>query len=275
MRPRALLRRHAALGDVEAPGPRPLPPPGPLVRWARPLLLPVSSVIRTAAAEPVLSLTYDDGPHPRQTPELLDVLAEHGARVTFFVLTDRAREHPRLVGRLLAAGHEVAVHGTDHARLADLPAADAVRRLRRARDVLQDVAGRPVHLYRPTYGALTVTTALAAGVLGLTPVLWSAWGLDWVDAPAQDVVGRVVGALHPGAIVLLHETTDDQETLGSGTAPRFSRADVARGVLAGMRAQGYASVPVGELLERYPAVRAVSLARWAGPVRRAGRVRPS
>src|SRR5438132_3165838 len=108
---RPLLLRQAALGGFDDPGPRPRPAPDPVLRWGRPLFLPMSSVMRVLTAEPVVSLTYDDGPSPDETPALLDVLAERGARATFFVLTDRAEQHPEIVRRALAEGHGVELHG--------------------------------------------------------------------------------------------------------------------------------------------------------------------
>ncbi|HEY6798301.1 MAG TPA: polysaccharide deacetylase family protein [Kineosporiaceae bacterium] len=258
---RPLLLRQAALGGFEDPGPRSLPAPDPVMRWGRPVLLPMSSVMRAVTTEPVISLTYDDGPNPDQTPALLDVLAERRARATFFVLTDRAEEHPEIVRRALAEGHEVELHGIDHARLTDVSGREAFRRIRLARRRLEGITGRPVRYYRPTYGAIGATAFVGVRALGLQTVIWSAWARDWSEAPAQEVADRVVGALHPGAVVLLHDTTDDAQALRTGPAPTFSRADVTRRVLDGMRAGGYTSVPVGELLRGRTAVRSVTVQR--------------
>ena len=259
--PRALLLRREAIGDFEDPGPRPLPAPDPLMRWGRPALLPLSSIMRVAATERVLSLTYDDGPHPEQTPALLDALAEFGARATFFVLTDAAEAHPDVVHRTLAEGHEIALHGIDHTRLTALPGREAGRRIRAGKRRLEAVTGRPVEFYRPTYGAVGVTAFTTSRALGMEVVIWSAWARDWIQAPAEEIAARALGALHPGAIVLLHDRTDDAEAQASGTLPTFSRADVTRRILTGMQAEGYTSVPVGELVRRHPAVRSVTIER--------------
>jgi len=251
---RPLLVRRSALGGFEDPAPRPTPA---AVRGGR-ALLTLSSVMLARTADPVISLTYDDGPDPVATPALLDVLAEHGARATFFVLTDRAQAHPAIVRRALAEGHEIGLHGIDHTRLTRLPAREALRRVRQGRQRLEAITGAPVRWFRPTYGALGVAALAGVRALGLDTVIWSAWARDWEEAPAQVVADRVVTALHPGAIVLLHDTTDDEEARAAGPLPTFARADVARRVLAGMAAGGLVSVPVGDLLARYPAVRAVT-----------------
>jgi len=260
-RHRALLLRREAIGDFEDPGPRPLPDPDPLMRWGRPALLPLSSVMRVQTDEPVLSLTYDDGPHPEQTPELLDVLAEFGARATFFVLTDAVEAHPEIVHRTLAEGHEIALHGIDHARLTAVPGREALRRIRTGKRRLEAVTGRPTRFYRPTYGALGLTVAGGSRALGLDVVIWSAWARDWADGPVQEIADRAIGALHPGAIVLLHDRTDDAEAEAAGALPTFSRAEVTRRYLTAMLSGGYTSVTVGELVDRHRVVRSVTVQR--------------
>jgi peptidoglycan/xylan/chitin deacetylase (PgdA/CDA1 family) len=245
---RAVLVRRGYVGDFEV-GERPMPQPDRLLRWGRFGLLPVSSVLAVATPEPVLSLTYDDGPDPEFTGRVLDLLAEHGARATFFLLTERARRHPALVARMLAEGHEVGLHGIDHARLTRLSAPAVFRLLRAGKDQLEQVTGRPARLYRPTYGAQSVPQFLAARALGLEVVIWSAWARDWEGAPAEVVGPRAVTAMHAGAIVLLHDSSGDGVGIG------LDRGRASELVLAGMRGRGFASVPAGELLARYPAVR--------------------
>jgi peptidoglycan/xylan/chitin deacetylase (PgdA/CDA1 family) len=231
-----------------------------VLRWGRWALLPLSSAVRVDTDQPLVALTYDDGPSPEHTPGVLDELARRGVRATFFVLTDCAQAHPELVRRMLAEGHEVGLHGIDHTRLTTLPGREAARRIRDGRRRLEQVTGRPVTLYRPTYGAQRMVQFAAARMLGLDVVIWTVWAVDWEDAPAQAVADRAVGALHPGAIVLLHDTTDDTREEDT-PRPTFSRAEVTRRILDGMVERGYHGIPAGELLARYPAVRAITTQR--------------
>src|SRR6185503_9277869 len=106
------------------------------------------------------ALTYDDGPEPGETDAVLDALAEAGVRATFFQLVYRAEAYPDLVRRVVAAGHEVALHGIDHARLTELPTAEVRRRLNEGKQRLERVAGQPVRLFRPAYGSQTIRTYL-------------------------------------------------------------------------------------------------------------------
>jgi peptidoglycan/xylan/chitin deacetylase (PgdA/CDA1 family) len=264
---RPLLVRQSAIGDFVAPAPRPTLGHDPLMRWGRWGLLPISSVMRVQTDDRVAALTYDDGPEPAETTALLDVLAERGVAATFFVLSDRAQAHPDLIGRMVREGHEVALHGIDHASLTQVSGREAVRRIRVAKQRIEAVSGRRIQYYRPTYGAIGMTALAGARLLGMDVVIWSAWAEDWFDDPAQQVADRAVGALHPGAIVLLHDVTDQPESDGSRPRPTFSRADVARRILDGVDASGYRILRIGELLHRYPPVRSVTVQRPRLPFR--------
>lgn len=258
---RTLLVRQSAIGDFAAPAPRPALRPDPVLDRARWGLLPMSSVMRVNTADPVVALTYDDGPEPAETTALLDVLAERGVPATFFVLTDRAEAHPELIARMLREGHEVELHGIDHARLTEIPGREAVQRIRTGKRRLEALTGRPVRYYRPTYGAVGITAFAGARLLGMDVVIWSAWAEDWFDAPAADVARRAVTALHPGAILLMHDTTDEPMSADDRPRPTFSRAEVAAGLLDGADAGGYRFLTVSDLLRRYPAVRSLTVQR--------------
>jgi peptidoglycan/xylan/chitin deacetylase (PgdA/CDA1 family) len=251
--PLLVRRRYVCAYEV---GERPLPAPGSLARLGRAGLLRLSSVACVATDQPVIGLSYDDGPDPEQTPGVLDALAAAGARATFFVLADRAAAHPGLISRISAEGHEIALHGEDHTRLTTLPVREALRRIRRGKRRLEDLTGRPVKLFRPAYGAQTVTQAIGTRACGLEIVLWTAWARDWEDAPAADVAARAFSALHSGGFLLLHDSTGDLAP-HDGSAPSFDRGEVSHRLLAAMKDAGWTSDTVSALLDRYPAVRTV------------------
>jgi len=253
--------RRGTIGDFAAPGPRPPLAPDGILHWAKWGLLPISSIMRVATHEPVISLTYDDGPDPVETPELLDVLAARGVRVTFFVLSDRATAHPGIVRRMLAEGHDVQLHGDDHTDLTTIPAAEAVQRIRRAKAAVEAVTGHSIRNFRPAYGAVNLATFLGVRALGMDVVIWSAWAEDWFEAPAQEIADRAVQALHPGAVVLLHDTNDPAPTPAGPVRPTFSRAEVADRLLDGASASGFRTLPLSQMLDRYPAVRSLTFRR--------------
>jgi peptidoglycan/xylan/chitin deacetylase (PgdA/CDA1 family) len=250
---RAVLVRRRYVCDYEV-GERSLPAPDALLRWGRPGLLPLSSVACVATDEPVVALTYDDGPDPGGTSGVLDALAEVGARATFFVLVDRAAEHPHLIRRIAADGHEIGLHGEDHTRLTTLPVRDALRRISRGKRRLEELTGQPVKVFRPAYGAQTVAQAVGTRASGMEVVLWTAWARDWEEAPASDVAARSLAALHTGGFLLLHDAMGDL-VAPPGSRPTFDRGEVTRRLLADMRASGWTSDGVSALMDRYPVVR--------------------
>ena len=258
---RAVLVRRRYVCDYEV-GERPLPAPDALLRGARPGLLPLSSVACVATDDPVVALTYDDGPDPEQTPDVLDALAEAGAKATFFVLVDRAAERPDLIRRIAAEGHEIGLHGEDHTRLTTLPIREALRRIRRGKRRLEELTGQPVKLFRPAYGAQTVAQAVGTRASGLEIVLWTAWARDWEEAPAAEVAARSFAALHTGGFLLLHDATGDLVP-PPGPRPTFDRGEVTRRLLADMKGCGWASDGVSSLMARYPVVRTLWAARRA------------
>jgi peptidoglycan-N-acetylglucosamine deacetylase len=153
-----------------------------------------------------VALTYDDGPDRASTPAFLDLLERLGVRATFFVLGAHVRDHG-LLAAIDAAGHELAVHGWDHRPVALHRPRELRDGLARTRDLVSDVTGGPVRWYRPPYGFVTARARRAATSLGLTTVLWSAWGRDWSRAATPASVTRLVTAqLRPGGTVLLHDS---------------------------------------------------------------------
>lgn len=250
-----VLRRD--LGDFGSPAPRPVRRRA-LLRLARPLLRPFAPTFCVETADTVVALTYDDGPDPAHTPGLLDLLADRGVRATFFVLADAADAHPDLVRRIVAEGHELALHGADHISLASLPAREAVAVVADAKRRVEAVAGVPIRLFRPPYGHHSPGLLRGSRALGLDVVIWSGWAEDWYDDDPAAVSARALRSTHPGGILLLHDTRADPETLGpEQILPQYDRAAVTADLIDPLRAQGWSFDTVGGLLGRYPRVRAV------------------
>lgn len=154
-----------------------------------------------------VALTYDDGPDPVSTPLFLDLLERHGRTATFFLLGEHVQRHPALVAEMTARGHELAVHGWDHACVLTRSPARLADELVRTRALVEEVGGQPVRCYRPPYGVLGTHALLAARAAGLRTVLWSAWGRDWeARATPERIVRTLDRTLRPGGTVLLHDT---------------------------------------------------------------------
>ncbi|PSK58370.1 Peptidoglycan-N-acetylglucosamine deacetylase [Micromonospora sp. MH33] len=155
-----------------------------------------------------VALTFDDGPDPESTPRFLEVLAAYRVRATFFLLGAMLHRAPDLGREIVAAGHEVAVHGWRHDNLLLRGPVATVRDLARARSLITAVTGATPRFLRPPYGVLTGAAVLAAGRLKLEPVLWSCWGRDWTrTATADSVYGTVRSGLAGGGTILLHDSS--------------------------------------------------------------------
>jgi peptidoglycan/xylan/chitin deacetylase (PgdA/CDA1 family) len=142
-----------------------------------------------------LALTFDDGPNPLWTPRLLEVLAKHDVRATFFMVGRAAQEQPQLVRQVAAAGHLIGVHSWSHPDLALTPAAQVREELLRSRQTLEEMTGAPVKYFRPPFGARRPYVLRAAREMGLTPVLWNAMTSDWSEPSTGKIVARLTGKI--------------------------------------------------------------------------------
>lgn len=209
------------------------------VRVVSATLARLSAVERLPAAGPHVVLTFDDGPDPRWTPQVMEALAEHRATATFFVLVGRARLARSVLTELRHAGHEIALHGLDHRPLAALPPRETRRSILAAKAELEDLAQVPVARFRPPYGQLTIAAARAVAASGMTTLLWNRATLDWTEASDADRLHAATAGVRPGDVLLAHDrmaTTedgahDDQE-------PHVDRAALTRAVLTRLSDHG-------------------------------------
>ena len=152
--------------------------------------------------EAVLALTFDDGPHREHTPALLDILAKHEARATFFMIGELAAEHPEIVRAAAQAGHAIANHSWSHLSFPLMTARERLEQLRRCEDVLS-----PYHkkLFRPPYCHQTPGSRWQTLRQGYEVIGFSAHAEDWLSRPSAWMCDRLVRAARPGAIVILHD----------------------------------------------------------------------
>jgi peptidoglycan/xylan/chitin deacetylase (PgdA/CDA1 family) len=203
----------------------------------------VPVVSRLGQGAPIVALTFDDGPDPVVTPQILDVLAAHRARATFFVLGERARRYPEVVRRIAREGHTVATH-TQHHRLRFHfgSAAYVQREIEDAIAVVAEIVARRPTLFRPPQGLRT--PCFASGwrrTKGLTCVTWSVRGLDSLPTTADKIVARIAPRLAPGAIVTMHDGTG----LGGGS-DRQPTIEALSVILAACEARGLRCVALDD-----------------------------
>lgn len=167
----------------------------------------LGTLTHVATDEPAVALTFDDGPHPDYTPRLLEILARHGARATFFVVGERAVAHPELVRRAAAEGHALGNHTWSHAQLPDLRGAERRREIARCAAAIAPPGAWPI--FRPPRGRQTLPSRIDAAIMGQLVVAWSAHAEDWRRHDADWLAARLAARLRPGAILLLHDAIWD------------------------------------------------------------------
>ncbi|HVW79603.1 MAG TPA: polysaccharide deacetylase family protein [Mycobacteriales bacterium] len=154
-----------------------------------------------------VALTFDDGPHPEGTIAILDELERLGWPATFFVLGSEVRRHPDVLVETLRRGHRVGVHGYEHRYTIARTPWGIASDLRRGRDAVAEVTGQTPRWWRPTYGVMSGPSYAAARSLGLRPVLWSAWGKDWLAAASpESVVAELESGRLASGTMLLHDS---------------------------------------------------------------------
>jgi peptidoglycan/xylan/chitin deacetylase (PgdA/CDA1 family) len=199
----------------------------------------LGSAVELRTERPEVVLTFDDGPEPGGTDRVLSALAEAGATATFFVLLTRVRRYPSLLDEVLAAGHEVALHGVDHRALPTLPPDEVARLVRAGRAELEDATGRPVRWFRPPYGRQTFRNWRAVTGAGLVPVLWGPTTWDWKDVSVAERVAKSQQGIRPGAIVLAHDGfAGPADGACDGPPPVLDRGELIAGVLDGYAERG-------------------------------------
>jgi peptidoglycan-N-acetylglucosamine deacetylase len=199
--PLALAGAGAGLGIAA------LPQALPMISSIAPLRNRLMPDLAGIGAPGHVALTFDDGPDPASTPLFLRMLADEGVTATFFLLGRMLVKAPELAREMVAAGHEIALHGWEHRPMILRSPRETRDDLTRGYDLIGDVTSAAPTWYRPPYGVLTTAAYLSAARLGMRTVLWSAWGRDWTAHATPASVQRLVERdLTGGGTILLHDS---------------------------------------------------------------------
>ena len=185
---------------------------------------------KTIAAK--VALTFDDGPHPVYTPELLDGLKERGVCATFFVVGENIRGNDEKLRRMDAEGHLIGNHTYKHVKLSDLDSARACAEVEKTNALICEVTGKEPEFIRPPFGEWKKVMECSFEMI---PVLWDVDPLDWTTKNTALVVERVLKDTKPGNIILLHDYYQ-------------SSVDAALEIVDTLTQRGYEFVTVDELI---------------------------
>jgi peptidoglycan/xylan/chitin deacetylase (PgdA/CDA1 family) len=166
----------------------------------------IGTITRVLTDQPIVALTFDDGPDPAYTPRLLDILATHQAHATFFVTGEAAQRHPELVKRTAEAGHAIGNHSWDH------PSFPLIRRRERwaqIRACAKAVGPYGVRLFRPPYGDQNIVSRIDALLLGYQVIMFNVATDDWCGGDGASIADQIERRLHPGSVIVLHDRLYD------------------------------------------------------------------
>ncbi len=187
---------------------------------------------KTEDVKPRVALTFDDGPHPVYTPELLDGLKERQAKATFFVVGKNIEGHEDIIRRMDEEGHLIGNHTYDHVKITGMPPEQACAQITKTSSLIEKITGKKTEYIRPPFGAWDKT--LDCG-FEMFPVLWSIDPLDWTTKNTDTVVQKVLDAAEEDSIILLHDFYG-------------SSVEAALRIVDALQEQGYEFVTVDKLI---------------------------
>lgn len=204
---------------------------------------------RTLTGEPRpsrrLALTYDDGPNDRHTLELLEVLARHQVRATFFMIGSFVEQRAEIARAVAAAGHVVGNHTMTHPNLIFRPAKEVRRELANCERAFDDAGVTHAPLFRPPHGGRTPTVLRGARSMGLEPVMWSVSAWDWNPHPPEKIANIVERQVLGGDVILMHDGGHKRIGIDRSASVRATELIIRR-----YKGEGYEFVTIPEMMNR-------------------------
>jgi peptidoglycan/xylan/chitin deacetylase (PgdA/CDA1 family) len=199
-------------------------------------------VHRVPTNEKVVALTYDDGPHPEYTPQILDILDKYQIKATFFMIGRQMERYPEIVKEVLRRGHTIGNHTYTHPRNIEADTApQIIRELELCEQVIERMTGRRAYMFRPPRGLVDSTVFTIAKEEGYQTILWTV-SADHHDAPTPELMAKRVSKLiKPGGIILAHDGT---------FSSRWKDVQATSLIIDALLKQGYRFIPLSELLAK-------------------------
>jgi peptidoglycan-N-acetylglucosamine deacetylase len=192
------------------------------------------------AAQRVVAITFDDGPNPVYTPQVLEIFSEAKGKATFFMIGEQMRNHPEVVKQVAAGGHQVGNHTYTHPKLSQLNTAECLEELEQTEKVIEELTGRKPVIFRPPYLDYNQDTVSLLqkkrypmiGALNLE-------AQDWEQPGVEHILEKSRNAVKNGSILIFHD----------GFGDRSQTIEAVRMLVSELTSQGYQLVTVSELLD--------------------------
>lgn len=193
----------------------------------------------------VVALTFDDGPDPRFTPLILDILEEYDIKATFFMVGKHAEKYPHIARLVEEAGHEIGNHTYSHANLLQASAYRISNEITRGEEAILNSTGKRPSLLRPPRGLYNPTVKEKAREMGYTIALWSLSSNDWLELRPLDITRRILRNVSNGDIILFHDSGD---LIRSEGGDRLSTVLSLKPIIEGLKEQDYIFVTITEMM---------------------------
>ena len=192
----------------------------------------------TTACGKKIALTFDDGPHPRFTKEILSILEEYGVTATFFIIGVNAENYPESLKMIIDAGCEIGNHTYSHTRIDKMSENEVEAELLKCEEILFYMTGQHTKLFRPPEGRVSENILSASGKHEYDVILWSIDTLDWSHNPSDNICAVVKDNLTGGDIILMHDYISGKNTT----------CEALRRLIPDLLSKGYTFVTVSELI---------------------------
>jgi peptidoglycan/xylan/chitin deacetylase (PgdA/CDA1 family) len=202
---------------------------------------------RAQRADKVVALTFDDGPSPIWTPQVLDELKKAEVKATFFMLGSHVERYPAIARRVLAEGHEIGNHTYDHHVLIYYKMEELEKEIQEAEDAIKAVTGQSPRYFRPPKAWLSSREKKKIEEMGYKIVLWSLNSKDWVTFHDKQITSYILKRIQPGDIILFHDSG------GVFTAEGGNRAQTVKTIprlVRKLKERGYRFVTISELMDK-------------------------
>jgi peptidoglycan/xylan/chitin deacetylase (PgdA/CDA1 family) len=225
------------------------------VIWPRRYVLPQifgQAVFAVNTSSPLLALTFDDGPDPRYTLEILEILAEREVKATFFMVGHAIRQYPEVASQVIAQGHEIGNHTWNHHSLNFKPPQEIYHQLQVTDQILRDLGYQGPIPFRPPFGHNMLFLPWVLNYMERANIFWSIDPQDWDAREPTQILEALAPQIHNGGIMLLHD--GDANPRGTGVKSRHVTVAALPIILDTYLAKGYQFVTLSELLGEGPPV---------------------